>query len=312
MKPPDGRHPPPLGLTRREGIVSDRARNSTRAAISEAARSKVVHFESGRSPDFELRPGATRPIVRIHLLGPMRATTYLGDSILPRGRKARAILGWFCLSAGQRVARGRLASLLWDRVPHAQARASFRQALRELTTNLGPLADELLTGDRETVTFNTALCWIDALAVFATDPLPVSSSRGDLAALCTGELLEELDGTSVSFDQWLLGERTRFADQIRSLFEAEIERISTTTEDTAQLAAIARRLIAFEPTHEGASRVLMRALADSGERAQALREYNRCREALKTALDVEPSSETRALYDAIRAFPGRDDRNRKV
>jgi tetratricopeptide (TPR) repeat protein len=41
-----------------------------------------------------------------------------------------------------------------------------------------------------------------------------------------------------------------------------------------------------------------------GERAQALREYERCRTALKTALDIEPSTETRALYRAIKMVQG--------
>ena len=64
------------------------------------------------------------------------------------------------------------------------------------------------------------------------------------------------------------------------------------------LAANARRLIAFDPTHEGASRALMRALADMGERAQALREYERCRKALRKVLDVEPS-QTAVIITAI-------------
>ncbi len=54
----------------------------------------------------------------------------------------------------------------------------------------------------------------------------------------------------------------------------------------------------------------MRALADMGERAQALREYARCREALKRALDVEPSRETHALYEVI-AMVGREERTEK-
>lgn len=69
-------------------------------------------------------------------------------------------------------------------------------------------------------------------------------------------------------------------------------------------AALARSVIAFDPTHEGASRILMRALTNMGERAQAVREYERCRDALKAALDVEPSTETRALYQALRTFSG--------
>src|SRR5882672_5777191 len=38
-------------------------------------------------------PRTAQPIVRIHILGAMRATTCLGDDVLPRGRKARALLG---------------------------------------------------------------------------------------------------------------------------------------------------------------------------------------------------------------------------
>ena len=62
--------------------------------------------------------------------------------------------------------------------------------------------------------------------------------------------------------------------------------------------------VAYDATHEGASRALMRALADTGEHAQAVREYTRCRKALRKALDVEPSPETRALCEAIRSFTG--------
>src|SRR5262249_31181315 len=57
-------------------------------------------------------------------------------------------------------------------------------------------------------------------------------------------------------------------------------------------------------------RALMRALCDLGERAQALRAYERCRAALKKALDVEPSRETHALYRAVRALADRGDRER--
>ena len=79
--------------------------------------------------------------------------------------------------------------------------------------------------------------------------------------------------------------------------------------DARARAEIARRLIMFDQTHEGASRILMRALADMGERPQALREFARCRDALKLTLDVEPSPETCALYEAIRSFSVREDKD---
>lgn len=264
----------------------------------------VVPVDFGKMPEVAAGHGPRQPLVRIHVLGSLRATSYLGDNILPRGRKARAVLGLLCLSAGERVARSRLGSLLWDRVQERQARASFRQALRELSCAMGPLAGELIDATLDTVRLNPDLCWIDALAMLSSEPLPPHAHRGDLAAMCTGELLEDLSGITSQFDQWLLAERTRFTEQLRLLFESELQQLGESDARPDRRAALARRLIAFDATHEGASRILMRALADTGERAQALREYERCRAALRTALDVEPSTETRALHQAIRTYSG--------
>jgi DNA-binding SARP family transcriptional activator/Tfp pilus assembly protein PilF len=241
----------------------------------------------------------------------MRATTYLGEDILPRGRKARAILASLCLAAGERIPRARLATLLWDRVPDHQARKSLRQSLRELTRAMGPLATELISANRETIRLDTDHCWIDALALLAPQPSAPNSLRSDLAGLCSGELLEELEGASPSFDQWLLGERTRFTEQLRTLLEAELVQLTQSGHDPSKQASAARRLIAFDSTHEGAARALMRALSGMGERAQAIRAYERCREALKKTLDVEPSRATQALYKAIRALADRGDRDKR-
>src|SRR5947207_13293527 len=144
-------------------------------------RNKVVQLDVGRPGDFGHRQGAGRPIVRIHLLGSMRATTYLGENILPRGKKARAILGCLCLAPGERIPRSRLAALLWDRVPDAQSRTSFRQALRELSAALGTMMHELISADRETIMLNAGPCWIDALAMLAPEPPTLGSFRSELA-----------------------------------------------------------------------------------------------------------------------------------
>ena len=231
----------------------------------------------------------------------MRATTFLGDNVLPRGKKARALLGYMCIAAGKPVSRARLAGLLWDRVPDGKARTNFRQALRELSVSLGSYCDEVILGDRESVRIDAGSCWIDALAVLNPRPSPINLLRSDLAALCQGELLEEMDGASTTFDQWLLTERTHFSGQLRALLEDELQTVDRLQVDATQRSAVARRLIDYDATHERASRVLMRALADLGDRAQAVREYQRCRAALKEALDVEPSQETQALYAEIRS-----------
>src|SRR5579885_3810375 len=44
----------------------------------------------------------------------------------------------------------------------------------------------------------------------------------------------------------------------------------------------------------------MTAFMKMGDLPQAVREYERCRQALRTMLDLPPSKETVALYEAIR------------
>src|SRR5215470_15887956 len=104
-----------------------------------------------------------RPVVRIHLLGPMQATTYLGENILPHGKKARAVLGYLCLAGGEHVARDQLAQLLWDRLSPPAARTNLRQVLHELSSSFGALAKELITTRRDRISLNLEACWIDAL-----------------------------------------------------------------------------------------------------------------------------------------------------
>jgi DNA-binding SARP family transcriptional activator/TolB-like protein len=248
------------------------------------------------------RPAA-HPIVRIHLLGPMRATNYLGDDVLPRAKKARAALGYLCLAFGARVPRARIASMLWDRVSDAQARTSFRQVVSELTSAMGCLSAELISTGRATIRFNTDACWIDALALLESSQSDMQ--RSDLAVLCGGELLEGMEEISEPFGQWLMNERIRFKERLKASLDIVLQQADRPGFDPHQVAAVARRLISFDATHEGASRALMRALAKLGDWGQALQEYERCRLALLMASRVKPSLESERLYERICAQSAR-------
>jgi TolB-like protein/cytochrome c-type biogenesis protein CcmH/NrfG len=167
------------------------------------------------------RPTACR-IARIHLLGPMRATSYLGDDILPRGKKARAMLAYLCLALGAKVPRIRLARMLWDQASDELARGSLRHALLEVCAAMGPLAAELISTGRAATRFNTDACWIDAVALLESSS--PDSVRSDLALFCTGKLLEGLDGVSATFDRWLARERDRFNWKTRGLLQPQTAR----------------------------------------------------------------------------------------
>jgi DNA-binding SARP family transcriptional activator/TolB-like protein len=242
-----------------------------------------------------------RPILRIHLLGSMRATSYLGADVLPRGKKARAALGYLCLASGARVPRTRIASMLWDRVSPDQARASFRsKALTDLTAAMGALAGELISAGRSTLRLDPDLCWIDALALVKS-PYSDDATRADLAVLCVGELLEGFDEVSASFGKWLAEERLRFKQRLAGSLDALLQRLDRSGFNAEEVATVARRLISFDPAHGGASYALMRAMVNLGEPEEALREFERHREALWEASRVKPGLKPEQLYEKLRS-----------
>jgi len=233
------------------------------------------------------------------MVGTMRAVAPGGADFLPRGRKTRGLLACLCLAQGERVSRSRLVGLLWDRSPDAQARMSLRQSLSELNSVVNRHVPSLVEIDRDSVRIDVRKCWVDALAILQASADPTGETN-NLLQPYSERLLEDLDGITPAFDQWLAAERTCFEDRVRKILEAELDRLTEQHANPEMRAAAARRLVNFEPTHEGAVRALMRAFAQMGDRPQAIREFERCRQALQTVLDLPPSKETTAVYEAIR------------
>jgi TolB-like protein/DNA-binding SARP family transcriptional activator len=217
---------------------------------------------------------------RIYLLGIMRAMGPAGEDILPRPKKTQAVLAYLCLAQGERLLRSRLAGVIWDRSGETQARDSLRHALDELKR----AGNWQLEIDHGTVRLDIRRCWIDAFE---------TPDRPDL-------LLDSLYGISSSFDQWLIGERTRFENRWQTALENEFNDLVAKNAAPELRAAGARKLLNFAPTHEPAVRSLMAAFVQMDERAQAIREYERFRLVANTILGMPPSEKTTALYEAIR------------
>jgi TolB-like protein/DNA-binding SARP family transcriptional activator len=240
-----------------------------------------------------------RALPRVYLVGTMRAVGPGGADLLPRGRKTRGLLACLCLAQGDRVSRSRLVGLLWDRSADAQARMSLRQSLSELNSIVNRHVPGLVEIGRDSVRIDVRKCWVDALAILEASA-DATADTSNLVQPYSERLLEDLDGITPSFDHWLAAERSRFEDLVRKIFEGELDRLTEQNAKPEVRAAAARRLINFEPTHEGAVRSLMKAFAQMGDRAQAIREFERCRQALLTVLDLPPSKETTAVYEALR------------
>ena len=231
--------------------------------------------------------------VRLRLIGQMEALTLDERSVLPPGRKTRALLAIVALSAPRPVLRARLAELLWSRRLEEQARASLRQEIHRLLDVLASKDVDIIAVSRDHLTLRPGTVWLDAEEVLKASP-----ENPTPLDLLDGELLEDLDGVDPAFDTWLHGERERLRDRARTVADALLrEAMEVGPEETI---AAAQRLLSIDRAHEGAWRALMRAHAERGERGMAIQAYERCRAVLSDLMDAAPSPETQRLLGEIR------------
>lgn len=243
---------------------------------------------------------STKSLVAIRLLGHMRAESMCGRSVLPKGRKARALIALLCLREDGRLPRSRIAGLLWDRSGEAQSRSSLRQALHELTLALSPHASSLVEVDRDNIALALDKCRVDVRELIGA----VDRGEHDLSVHSSDPaetLLEDMEGVSAAFDHWLAAERAQLTRTLRLRLEKRLQ--VALDGEPGELLSASRQFLAFDPTHEHAIRSAMKALIALGDRAQAVREYERGRHALKRLLDITPSRETESLYEAVKRMP---------
>ena len=236
-----------------------------------------------------------RTVLRLRLIGQMEAWTLSSETVLPVGRKTRALLAVIALSAPRAALRGRLAELLWSRRPEEQARASLRQEIHRLLEALSPAGTDILAVNRDHLTLRPGVAWVDVDQV-----MRASVAQPAALSLLDGDLLEDLDGLDPSFDMWLATERERLRDRGRELAEELLRGL--TDPDFAIPAA--QQLLRIDRAHEGAWRALMKAHAARGERGMAIQAYDRCRAVLADLLDAAPSAETQKLLTEIRGPSG--------
>jgi len=206
-------------------------------------------------------------------------------------RKDRLLLAYLALSAGGSQARDRLAGLLWGDRGDVQARDSLRQSLAALRHAFKQVGLDPLRTDRESVLFDPASIDIDAVDFAAS----AKTAPDKAAALYRGELLEDTDGITPEFEEWLRPERERLADlAVRALEGATASCPGGASAEA--LIALGRRLLAKDRLREPVYRALMRLQECKGDRVEALKVYTACRNTLQQELGISPDAKTENLY----------------
>lgn len=207
--------------------------------------------------------------------------------------KAVALLGYLAF-ADEPQPRERILGLLWSESSEEAARKNLRNTLWAVRKNLGESAivasaDHLGLGPDVDV---------DVRRLLATK---TSLDPRSLLELYTGPYL---DGgrwvDAPEFELWLTASRERLS---QVFLNRTVEALNGLAQASAwrEVADYARSALGHEPLQEELHRLLMEALANLGERAGAIRQFETLRTALALELEVEPSPETVALRDAIAA-----------
>ena len=235
--------------------------------------------------------------LEIRVLGPLEIQVD-GEPLHVDTRKASAIVALLAVER-RPYARDELAAMFWPESDDESARSALRRTLSVLRTALG---DRWLRVDRATAALagHGDGVWVDLAALEAWATAGDPSSLAQAAALARGPFLAGFSlRDSADFDDW---RATRAVTVERRVVDV-LERLVTAAEaggDPAAAVAAATRLVELDPLDEPARRRLMAALARSGDRAGAIRQYRTTVAMLERELGVAPLAETTELYEAIR------------
>ncbi|MCB0139338.1 MAG: AAA family ATPase [Caldilineaceae bacterium] len=239
--------------------------------------------------------------LRLKLLGAIEVK--LGDIVIASfgSRKAQALLFYLAIIDGG-CTRDTAAALLWPDMPDKKAKSNLRVTLAKLKQQLGSHVDISTTK----LSLNRQLPYESDVETFRKR-LATSLHQRDLKeseaaiALYKGEFLQGFHlHNAAPFEEWVIQQR----EHLRMLAIQGLESlVNDCLEQKAYAAGLnaARQLLQLEPWHENAHRQVMLLLALSNQRVAALNHFELCRRQLQNELGVDPSPDTVALYERIKA-----------
>jgi DNA-binding SARP family transcriptional activator/basic membrane lipoprotein Med (substrate-binding protein (PBP1-ABC) superfamily) len=227
------------------------------------------------------------------------------------GRQGRLLFAYLVADQGRPVPRDELAGVLWGDTPPT----TWDKALSVLVSKLrGVLAESGVDGATAlTAAFGCYRLdlpdgtWIDGRAAeSAAKDAERFLETNELDDATTAAALAE----SVTRSPFLPGEDGPWAEEKRrELAEVHVRALSALAEASlragkaAEAVRWAGLVVEAEPFRESGYRQLMEAHIAAGNRAEALRVYERCRLLLAEELGAYPSPETESIYRGLLEAP---------
>ncbi|MEM9092752.1 MAG: BTAD domain-containing putative transcriptional regulator [Cyanobacteria bacterium P01_F01_bin.53] len=241
---------------------------------------------------------------RINLFGEL-SLSFQGDPVLGvKSERLQALLSFLLLHRDTPQPRQSIAVALWPDASDANAKANLRRRLHDLKQKLP--GEDWLHIEQKTVQWQSHQGFVLDVAEFQMSLTKVHSlgeqanadpqNRIDLLeqaiSLYKGDLLPSC------YDEWIEPHRNQLRQQATVALENLIELLAAQQQPRSAIA-YAQQLRQLDPLSESGYCYLMKLHDAMGDRATALRVYHQCMAILQEELGVDPSPETRELYEAI-------------
>jgi DNA-binding SARP family transcriptional activator len=223
--------------------------------------------------------------------------------------KDQELLSYLLIHRDRPHSREALASLLWADTSTEKSKKYLRQALWHLhaALNCGRANDvEVLRVDHDWLSLNpNSNLWTDVAdferAFAGAEGIAGRQLDDEKAqALRQAVALYNDDLLPGSYQDWILFERERLQNMYLLMLDKLIGYLQNHGEyEVAQ--SYGATILRYDPAREKTHRQLMHLYSLSGDRTSALRQFERCVQALKQELDVRPERKTVELYERIRS-----------
>ena len=239
-------------------------------------------------------------MVRLRVLGGFRLEQSGGSLVTTplAKRRAEAVVAALAVCGNRGCSREWLIALLWPESDEDRSRHGLRDALHTIRRALGP--DAVPSGSR--------LLYLESSTVESDVQTFSAAFAGGRFAQAVKEYGGPLlDGFHVDdapeFERWLDGERTRLA---REYVEAlkHLAAAAESLRDWDQAAGWWSRAVEHDPVNSHLVLQHMRALAQSGDRANAIKAAEVHARRLHQELDLQPDREVELESDRIRRGEG--------
>jgi len=223
-------------------------------------------------------------------------------------RKAMELLCYLLLNPARPQPRESLAETIWGETPRAQSRKYLRQTLWQLQTCLADSANNdsvpVLLTEANWVQINPqAELWADVIEFekaytrvqeSAESPTGMTLYNGlkQAVELYQGDFFESC------YEDWCLYERER----LQNIYLTMLEKLMSCCENAAkyeEALSYGEQILRYETASERTHRQMARLYYQAGKRTHAIRQLQRCIQALKDEFGVPPAQVTLELYEKI-------------